>query len=53
MCLRQTAAVVGPVGRSTLQKEAVIVLRYITEGMTEMLYRVLVDAGEMTSLQRA
>ena len=28
-------------------------LRYITEGMTEKLYRVLLDAGDMTSLQRA
>jgi len=28
-------------------------LRYITEGMIEKLYRVLVDAGDMTSLQRA
>ena len=28
-------------------------LRYITEGMTKKLYRVLVDAGDMTSLQRA
>ena len=28
-------------------------LRYIIEGMTEKLYRVLVDAGDMTSLQRA
>ena len=52
MCLRQTAALVGPVGLTTLQKEAVIV-RYITEGMIEKLYRVLVDVGDMTSLQRA
>ena len=28
-------------------------LHYITEGMTEKLYRVLVDTGDMTSLQRA
>ena len=28
-------------------------LRYITKGMTEKLYRVLVDAGDMNSLQRA
>ena len=28
-------------------------LRYITEGMIEKLYRVLVDTGDMTSLQRA
>ena len=28
-------------------------LRYIIEGMTEKLYRVLLDAGDMTSLQRA
>ena len=28
-------------------------LRYITQGMIEKLYRVLVDAGDMTSLQRA
>ena len=28
-------------------------LHYITEGMTEKLYRVLLDAGDMTSLQRA
>ena len=28
-------------------------LRYITEGMTEKLYRVLVDDGDMTSLHRA
>ena len=27
-------------------------LRYITEGMTEKLYRVLLDVGDMTSLQR-
>ena len=27
-------------------------LRYITQGMIEKLYRVLVDAGDMTSLQR-
>ena len=27
-------------------------LRYITEGMTEKLYRVLLDTGDMTSLQR-
>ena len=26
-------------------------MRYITEGMIEKLYRVLVDAGDMTSLQ--
>ena len=52
MRLRQTATLVGPVGLTTLQKEAVIV-RYITEGMIEKLYRVLVDDGDMTSLQRA
>ena len=28
-------------------------LRYITEGITEKLYRVLLDAGDMTSLHRA
>ena len=28
-------------------------LRYITEGMIEKLHRVLVDAGDMTSPQRA
>ena len=28
-------------------------LCYITEGMIEKLYKVLVDAGDMTSLQRA
>ena len=28
-------------------------LRYITERMTEKLYRVLVDAADMTSLLRA
>ena len=28
-------------------------LRYITQGMIEKLYRVLVDAGDITSLQRA
>ena len=28
-------------------------LRYITQGMIEKLYRVLVDTGDMTSLQRA
>ena len=49
MCPRQTAALLGPVGRSTLQKEAVTVC-YIIEGMTEKLYRVLLDAGDMTSL---
>ena len=27
-------------------------LRYIKEGVTEKLYRVLLDAGDMTSLQR-
>ena len=27
-------------------------MRYITEGMTEKLYRVLLDTGDMTSLQR-
>ena len=27
-------------------------LCYITEGMTEKLYRVLLDTGDMTSLQR-
>ena len=26
---------------------------YITEGMAEKLYRVLLDTGDMTSLQRA
>ena len=52
MCLRQTAALVGLVGLTTLQKEAVTVC-YITQGMIEKLYRVLVDAGDMISLQRA
>ena len=28
-------------------------LHYITEGMAEKLYIVLLDAGDMTSLQRA
>ena len=28
-------------------------LRDITEGMTEKLHKVLLDAGDMTSLQRA
>ena len=28
-------------------------LRYITEGMTEKLYRVLLDGSDMTSLKRA
>ena len=53
MCLRQTAALVGPVGFTTLQKEVVFLfaLHYIR--MIEKLYRVLVDAGDMTSLQRA
>ena len=53
MCPRQTAALLGPVGHSTLQKEAVTICAYITEGMIEKLYRVLLDAGDMTSLQRA
>ena len=28
-------------------------MRYITQGMIKKLYRVLVDAGDMTSLKRA
>ena len=42
MCLRQTAALVGPDGLTTL--------RYITERMIKKLYIVLVDAGDMTSM---
>ena len=53
MCLRQTAALVGPSWSYHFAERSSHCLRYITEGMTEKLYIVLVDASDMTSLQRA
>ena len=44
---------IGPSWSFHLAERSSHCLRYITQGMIEKLYRVLVDASDMTSLLRA
>ena len=45
--------IIGPSWSFHFAERSSHCLCYITQGMIENLYRVLVDAGDMTSLQRA
>ena len=51
MCLTKTAALVGPVGLTTLQKETITICATLHKELSRS-FRVLVDAGGMISLQR-
>ena len=50
---KANCCILGPSWSFHFAERSSYCLRYITEGMIEKLYRVLVDTGDMTSLQRA
>ena len=50
---KANCCIIGPSWSFHFAERSSHCLRYITQGMIEKLYRVLVDAGDMTSLQRA